>query len=84
MFKDTFNLIEGESLTTSPRTKDAQSLAEMFTSEGPTVPQVPQVPLMDPSGNQINTGNLINPSDASQLAKSGNIDITEAIAARRT
>ena len=30
------------------------------------------------------SGNLINPSDVSQLAKSGNIDITEAIAARRT
>jgi DNA-binding transcriptional MerR regulator len=84
MFKDTFNLIEGESLTTSPRTEDAQSLAEMFTSEAPTVPQVPRVPLMDPFGNQINTGSLINPSDVSQLAKSGDIDITEAIAARRT
>ena len=30
------------------------------------------------------SGNLINPSDVSQLAKSGNIDITEAIAERRT
>jgi len=30
------------------------------------------------------SGNLINPSDTSQLAKSGDIDITEAIAARRT
>ena len=29
-------------------------------------------------------GNVINPSDVSQLAKSGDIDITEAIAARRT
>jgi len=84
LFKDTFNIIEGEALTTSPRSGDAQPLTEMFTSEAPTIPQVPQVPLMDPSGNQINTGNLINQSDASQLAKSGNIDITEAIAARRT
>ena len=31
-----------------------------------------------------NTGNVINQSDVSQLAKSGDIDITEAIAARRT
>ena len=29
-------------------------------------------------------GALLNPSDTSQLAKSGDIDITEAIAARRT
>ena len=34
--------------------------------------------------SSIPTGNLINPSDVSQLAKSGDIDITEAIAARRT
>ncbi len=31
-----------------------------------------------------NTGNILNQSDVSQLAKSGDIDITEAIAARRT
>jgi len=31
-----------------------------------------------------NTGNVLNQSDTSQLAKSGDIDITEAIAARRT
>jgi len=30
------------------------------------------------------SGNILNKSDTSQLAKSGDIDITEAIAARRT
>jgi hypothetical protein len=36
------------------------------------------------STNTINQGNLLSPTDTSQLAKSGDIDITEAIAARRT
>ena len=44
LFKDTINIIEGEPLTTRPRSKDAQSLTEMFTSEAPPVPTVPTVP----------------------------------------
>ena len=83
IFKDTFNFIEGEDLTTSPRAKDAQPLTETFTSEASPVPTNP---VIDPLGNQVMqpSGNVINPSDTSQLAKSGDIDITEAIAARRT
>ena len=86
IFKDTFNFIEGEDLTTSPRTEDAQSLTDMFTSEASPVPIGSTVPIIDPLGNQViqPQGNILNKSDTSQLAKSGDIDITEAIAARRT
>jgi len=82
LFKDTFNIIEGEALTTSPRATDAQPLTEMFTSEAPTVPTIPTIPTtpqIDRFGNKLSSQ-----SDVSQLAKSGDIDITEAIAARRT
>ena len=46
----------------------------------PTVPNISVAPttFTDPLGN------VINQSDVSQLAKSGDIDITEAIAARRS
>ena len=85
LFKDTFNIIEGEALTTSPRSGDAQSLTEMFTSEAPAIPTVPTVPIV-PTTPQIDRfgTKLLSSSDVSQLAKSGDIDITEAIAARRT
>jgi len=64
--------------------------------QGETVaPPVVNPPTIIPSGNTLleqfdssqavqPAGNLINQSDVSQLAKSGDIDITEAIAARRT
>ena len=86
MFKDTFNFIEGEDLTTSSRSENAQPLTKMFTSEASPVPTSPTVPIIDPLGNQViqSSNNVINSSDRSQLAKSGNIDITEAIAERRT
>ena len=51
----------------------------MFTSEAPTVPTIPTTPQIDRFGNK-----LLSQSVTSQLAKSGDIDITEAIAARRT
>jgi hypothetical protein len=68
----------------------------LVVPEGETVaPPTINVPTNVPSGNtlleQFNSsqviqppGNVINQSDVSQLAKSGDIDITEAIAARRT
>ena len=89
LFKDTLNIVEGEKLTTSPRAGDAQSLIELLTSQAPTTSTVPTMPTIDRFGNAPQNlgggpGNLINPSDVSQLAKSGDIDITEAIAARRT
>ena len=64
--------------------------------QGETVaPPVVNPPTIIPKGNTLleqfdssqavqPSGNLINQSDVSQLAKSGDIDITEAIAARRT
>jgi len=68
----------------------------LVVPEGETVaPPTINAPTNAPSGNtlleQFNSsqviqppGNVINQSDVSQLAKSGDIDITEAIAARRT
>ena len=55
-----------------PTTQDAYgaNLSALPTMVQPNIP--------------TNTGNVINQSDVSQLAKSGDIDITEAIAARRT
>ena len=57
----------------------------MFTSEAPAIPTVPTVPIV-PTTPQIDRfgTKLLSSSDVSQLAKSGDIDITEAIAARRT
>ena len=80
LFKDNINIIEGEPLTTRPRSKDAQPITENFMPSTPTVPNISVAPttFTDPLGN------VINQSDVSQLAKSGDIDITEAIAARRT
>ena len=64
---------------TSPKYRQAPNVP-LF---GANQVETPVIPNVTPNRFE-NQGNVINPSDVSQLAKSGNIDITEAIAARRT
>ena len=81
LFTETINVIDDRTPTiTSPGYRQAPNIP-LFGGENQV--STPVMPNVTPNRFQ-NTGNLINPSDASQLAKSGNIDITEAIAARRT
>ena len=85
-----------ESLFERPLDLMGDRTPNVVIPQGETVaPPVVNPPTIIPKGNTLleqfdssqavqPAGNLINPSDASQLAKSGDIDITEAIAARRT
>jgi hypothetical protein len=84
-----------ESLFERPLDLMGDRTPNVVIPQGETVaPPVVNPPTIIPKGNTLleqfdssqaiqPSGNLINPSDVSQLAKSGDIDITEAIAARR-
>jgi len=71
LFENIINIVPSEPLTTRPKTADAAPLI----SSAPTVttPIAPNVPSL---------GGTISPGDRSQLAKSGDIDITEALVNR--
>ena len=80
LFTETINVIDDRTPTiTSPGYRQAPNIP-LFGGENQV--STPVMPNVTPNRFQ-NTGTL-NPSDVSQLAKSGDIDITEAIAARRT
>ena len=80
LFTENINIIKDRgSYVTSPKYKQAPNVP-LF---GANQVETPIIPNITPNRFE-NTGNVLSPSDASQLAKSGDIDITEAIAARRT
>jgi len=71
LFENIINIVPSEPLTTRPKTSDAAPLISSApTTVAPTTPNV--APL----------GGTISPGDRSQLAKSGDIDITEALVNR--
>tara|TARA_R100001591_G_scaffold52625_2_gene62653 strand:- start:1586 stop:5737 length:4152 start_codon:yes stop_codon:yes gene_type:complete len=74
LFKDSFNIIESPPLVTRPKTSDASPIIGDQSSL--TAPVVPVTPIELPGGGTL------SPSDRSQLAKSGDIDITEALSRR--
>ena len=71
LFENIINIVPSEPLTTRPKTADAAPLI----SSAPTV-TTPVAPNVAPLGGPI------SPGDRSQLAKSGDIDITEALVRR--
>ena len=71
LFENIINIVPSEPLTTRPKTADAAPLI----SSAPTV-TTPIAPNVAPLGGTI------SPGDRSQLAKSGDIDITEALVNR--
>ncbi len=71
LFENIINIVPSEPLTTRPKTADAAPLI----SSAPTV-TTPVAPNVAPLGGTI------SPGDRSQLAKSGDIDITEALVNR--
>ena len=71
LFENIINIVPSEPLTTRPKTSDAAPLI----SSAPTV-TAPIAPNVAPLGG------ITSQSDRSQLAKSGDIDITEAIVNR--
>jgi hypothetical protein len=71
LFDNIINIVPSEPLTTRPKTSDAAPLI----SSAPTV-TTPIAPNVAPLGGTI------SPGDRSQLAKSGDIDITEALVNR--
>ena len=71
LFENIINIVPSEPLTTRPKTSDAAPLI----SSAPTV-TTPIAP------NVVPAGGTISQTDRSQLAKSGNIDITEALVNR--
>jgi len=71
LFENIINIVPSEPLTTRPKTSDAAPLI----SSAPTV-TTPIAPNVAPLGGTI------SPGDRSQLAKSGDIDITEALVNR--
>jgi hypothetical protein len=71
LFDNIINIVPSEPLTTRPKTSDAAPLI----SSAPTV-TTPIAP------NVVPAGGTISQTDRSQLAKSGNIDITEALVNR--
>jgi hypothetical protein len=71
LFDNIINIVPSEPLTTRPKTSDAAPLI----SSAPTV-TTPVAPNVAPLGGTI------SPGDRSQLAKSGDIDITEALVNR--
>ena len=71
LFENIINIVPSEPLTTRPKTADAAPLISSApTTVAPVAPNV--APL----------GGTISPGDRSQLAKSGDIDITEALVNR--
>jgi len=71
LFENIINIVPSEPLTTRPKTTDAAPLISSApTTVAPVAPNV--APL----------GGTISPGDRSQLAKSGDIDITEALVNR--
>ena len=78
LFKETINVIEGTPLTTRPKVSDASPILDFSQTQTPVLPNITGAPTVDRFGNT----STIAPSDRSQLAKSGDIDITEAIANR--
>ena len=80
IFTENINIIKDRGpYVTSPKYRQAPNVP-LF---GANQVETPVIPNVTPNRFE-NQGNVINPSDVSQLAKSGDIDITEAIAARRT
>jgi len=71
LFDNIINIVPSEPLTTRPKTSDAAPII----SSAPTV-TAPIAPNVAPLGGTI------SPGDRSQLAKSGDIDITEALVNR--
>ena len=71
LFDNIINIVPSEPLTTRPKTADA---APLISSAPTTVAPV--------APNVIPAGGTISQTDRSQLAKSGNIDITEALVNR--
>ena len=71
LFDNIINIVPSEPLTTRPKTADAAPLI----SSAPTV-TTPVAPNIAPLGGTISQ------TDRSQLAKSGDIDITEALVRR--
>jgi len=71
LFENIINIVPSEPLTTRPKTSDAAPLI----SSAPTV-TTPIAP------NVVPAGGTISQTDRSQLAKSGDIDITEALVNR--
>ena len=71
LFENIINIVPSEPLTTRPKTSDAAPLI----SSAPTV-TTPIAPNVAPLRGTI------SPGDRSQLAKSGDIDITEALVNR--
>ena len=74
LFKDSFNIIESQPLVTRPKTSDAGSI--IGSQSNLTAPVTPIAPIELPGGGTL------SPTDRSQLAKSGDIDITETLARR--
>ena len=71
LFENIINIVPSEPLTTRPKTADAAPLISSApTTVAPIAPNVPSL------------GGTISPGDRSQLAKSGDIDITEALVRR--
>ena len=71
LFKDSINFMESQPLTTMPKSADA---APLVTSQSNVV--APVLPV------QTAGGGTLSPTDRSQLAKTGDIDITETLARR--
>jgi hypothetical protein len=74
LFKDSFNIIESQPLVTRPKTSDAGSI--IGSQSNLTAPVTPIAPIELPGGGTL------SPTDRSQLAKTGDIDITETLARR--
>ena len=74
LFKDSFNIIESQPLVTRPKTSDASPI--IGGQSNLTAPVTPIAPIELPGGGTLSQ------SDRSQLAKSGDIDITETLARR--
>ena len=71
LFKDSVNFMESQPLTTMPKSADA---APLVTSQSNVAAPVSPV--------QTAGGGTLSPTDRSQLAKTGDIDITETLARR--
>ena len=74
LFKDSFNIIESQPLVTRPKTSDAGPI--IGGQSNLTAPVTPIAPIELPGGGTL------SPTDRSQLAKTGDIDITETLARR--
>lgn len=74
LFEDQFNIIESQPLVTRPKTSDAGPI--IGGQSNLTTPVTPVAPIELPGGGTL------SPTDRSQLAKTGDIDITETLARR--